>query len=63
VKLDKLDHIGIAVEKIDEALPVWEGLLGLRFTERGGEGTEGAESLCLSANRKLNPVSTDPEAR
>ena len=29
MKLDKLDHIGIAVEKIDEALPFWEGLLGL----------------------------------
>jgi len=25
----KLDHIGIAVEKIDAALPVWEGVLGL----------------------------------
>ena len=29
MKLDKLDHIGIAVEKIDEALPFWEGMLGL----------------------------------
>lgn len=25
----KVDHIGIAVEKIDAALPVWEGILGL----------------------------------
>jgi len=25
----RLDHIGIAVEKIDAALPVWEGVLGL----------------------------------
>lgn len=25
----KLDHIGIAVESIDSALPVWEGVLGL----------------------------------
>lgn len=25
----KLDHIGIAVEKIDAALSVWEGILGL----------------------------------
>jgi len=25
----KLDHIGIAVESIDSALPVWEGILGL----------------------------------
>ncbi len=29
MKLEKLDHIGIAVEKIDEALPFWEGVLGL----------------------------------
>ena len=29
MKLNKLDHIGIAVEKIDDALPFWEGLLGL----------------------------------
>ncbi len=29
MKLDRLDHIGIAVEKIDEALPFWEGILGL----------------------------------
>jgi methylmalonyl-CoA epimerase len=25
----RLDHIGIAVEKIDAALPVWEGILSL----------------------------------
>jgi len=25
----KLDHIGIAVDKIDSALPVWEGILSL----------------------------------
>ncbi len=25
----KLDHIGIAVETIDAALPIWEGILGL----------------------------------
>jgi len=29
MKLERLDHIGIAVEKIDEALPIWEGFLGL----------------------------------
>ena len=29
MKLEKLDHIGIAVEKIDAALSVWEGMLGL----------------------------------
>lgn len=29
MKTMKLDHIGIAVEKIDAALPVWEGILSL----------------------------------
>lgn len=29
MKLEKLDHIGIAVEKIDASLPLWEGMLGL----------------------------------
>jgi methylmalonyl-CoA/ethylmalonyl-CoA epimerase len=29
MKVEKLDHIGIAVEKIDPALPFWEGTLGL----------------------------------
>ncbi|TXT49087.1 MAG: glyoxalase/bleomycin resistance protein/dioxygenase [Spirochaetes bacterium] len=29
MKVEKLDHIGIAVEKIDLALPFWEGTLGL----------------------------------
>jgi methylmalonyl-CoA/ethylmalonyl-CoA epimerase len=29
MKIDRLDHIGIAVEKIDQALPFWEGTLGL----------------------------------
>ena len=29
MKLERLDHIGIAVEKIDESLAIWEGVLGL----------------------------------
>jgi len=29
MKILTLDHIGIAVEKIDASLPVWEGILGL----------------------------------
>jgi methylmalonyl-CoA/ethylmalonyl-CoA epimerase len=29
VKIEKLDHVGIAVEKLDVALPVWEGVLGM----------------------------------
>ena len=29
MKIEKLDHVGIAVEKLDSALPVWEGVLGM----------------------------------
>jgi methylmalonyl-CoA epimerase len=29
MKIEKLDHVGIAVEKLDAALPVWEGVLGM----------------------------------
>lgn len=29
MKLEKLDHIGIAVEKLDDSLAIWEGTLGL----------------------------------
>lgn len=29
MKLSKLDHVGIAVEKLDPALEIWEGMLGL----------------------------------
>jgi methylmalonyl-CoA/ethylmalonyl-CoA epimerase len=29
MKVEKLDHVGIAVEKIDESLKIWEGTLGL----------------------------------
>jgi len=63
VKLDKLDHIGIAVEKIDEALPVWEGLLGLPLP-----GTEGVREqrvrtafLPLGESEVELLESTDPE--
>lgn len=30
----KVDHIGIAVKDIDEAAKFWEGVLGLKITER-----------------------------
>ena len=29
MKIEKLDHVGIAVEKLDSALPIWEGVLGM----------------------------------
>jgi methylmalonyl-CoA/ethylmalonyl-CoA epimerase len=29
MKLEKLDHIGIAVESLGASLPIWEGVLGL----------------------------------
>ena len=29
MKLERLDHVGIAVEKIDESLKIWEGTLKL----------------------------------
>lgn len=29
MKVLKLDHVGIAVEKIDASLPVWEGTMGI----------------------------------
>ncbi len=38
MKVLKIDHIGIAVERMDEALAVFEGLLGLKL-----HGTETVE--------------------
>lgn len=59
----KLDHIGIAVEKIDAALPVWEGILGLPL-----HGTEEvAEQKVRTAFMPVGDTeielleSTDPE--
>ena len=34
MKIDKIDHIGIAVNSLDEAQPFWEQALGLHFLER-----------------------------
>ncbi len=34
MNLTKIDHIGIAVKDIDEAAKFWEGILGLKITER-----------------------------
>lgn len=34
MKIDRVDHIGIAVNSLDEAQPFWEEALGLRFHPR-----------------------------
>lgn len=34
MKIDRVDHIGIAVNSLDEAQPFWENLLGLTFHGR-----------------------------
>lgn len=63
MKLEKLDHIGIAVESLDSALPVWEGFLGLPL-----HGTEDvAEQKVRTAFFPIGDTevelleSTDPE--
>lgn len=63
MKVLKLDHIGIAVEKIDDSLAVWEGILGLVLA-----GTEGvAEQKVRTAFLPVGDTevelleSTDPE--
>ena len=63
MQVRKLDHIGIAVEKIDAALPIWEGMLGLPL-----QGTEEvAEQKVRTAFMPVGDTeielleSTDPE--
>lgn len=34
VSILKVDHIGIAVKDLDEAAKFWEGVLGMKITER-----------------------------
>lgn len=34
MEITRLDHIGVAVKSIDEALKLYEGVLGLKATER-----------------------------
>jgi methylmalonyl-CoA/ethylmalonyl-CoA epimerase len=33
-RIDRVDHVGIAVPSLDEAQPFWEAALGLRFHPR-----------------------------
>ena len=42
-----LDHVGIAVHSLDDALPVWEALTGTSPSPRDEVGTQGVEVLFL----------------
>ncbi len=63
MKALKLDHVGIAVEGLDEALELYSGLLGLeleRHRDRGG--AEGQDGLLALGGTELELLeSTDPE--
>lgn len=63
MKALKLDHVGIAVEKIDGALPVWEGILGLPVagTEEVAEQKVRTAFLPLGDSEIELLESTDPE--
>ena len=63
MKAMKLDHIGIAVEHIDEALPFWEGSLGLVLhgTEEVVEQKVRTAFLPLGDTEIELLESTDPE--
>ena len=63
MKLDKLDHIGIAVEKIDASLPIWEGMLGLPLlgTEEVKEQKVRTAFLPVGDSEIELLESTDPE--
>jgi len=63
MNVEKLDHIGIAVEKIDAALPVWEGMLGLvlQGTEEVVEQRVRTAFLPVGDTEVELLESTDPE--
>ena len=63
MKLEKIAHIGIAVEKIDAALPVWEGVLGLPLhgTEEVVEQKVRTAFLPVGDSEIELLESTDPE--
>jgi methylmalonyl-CoA/ethylmalonyl-CoA epimerase len=63
MKILALDHIGIAVEKIDAALPVWEGVLGLSLhgVEDVAEQKVKTAFLPLGESEIELLESTDPE--
>ncbi|HOV94696.1 MAG TPA: methylmalonyl-CoA epimerase [Spirochaetales bacterium] len=63
MKVLKLDHVGIAVEKIDASLPVWEGLMGipLNGTEEVVEQKVRTAFLPIGDSEIELLESTDPE--
>lgn len=63
MKLEKLDHIGIAVEKLDDSLGIWEGTLGLVLhgTEEVVEQKVRTAFLPLGESEIELLESTDPE--
>jgi methylmalonyl-CoA/ethylmalonyl-CoA epimerase len=44
-----LDHVGIAVPSIDEALPTWEAILGVAGSGRETVGSQGVEVVFLGS--------------
>jgi methylmalonyl-CoA/ethylmalonyl-CoA epimerase len=63
MKLERLDHIGIAVEKIDESLAIWEGVLGLPLhgTEEVAEQKVRTAFLPVGESEVELLETTDPE--
>jgi len=63
LKVLKIDHIGIAVEKLDESLAVYEGLLGLKLqgTETVLEQKVKTAFLPIGESEVELLESTDPE--
>jgi methylmalonyl-CoA/ethylmalonyl-CoA epimerase len=44
-----LDHVGIAVASLDEALPLWESLLGAEGSGREAVASQGVEVVFVGA--------------
>jgi len=65
--LTKLDHIGIAVESLEEALPFWRDLLGLKCTGVEDVPTEKVRVAFLQAGSTrielLEPTAPDSPVR
>jgi methylmalonyl-CoA/ethylmalonyl-CoA epimerase len=63
MKVLKIDHIGVAVEKLDEALKVYEGILGLELhgTETVEEQKVTTAFLPLGESEIELLETTDPE--
>ncbi|MCE5257261.1 MAG: methylmalonyl-CoA epimerase [Spirochaetaceae bacterium] len=59
----KLDHVGIAVEKIDASLPVWEGIMGIALNgvEEVAEQKVRTAFLPVGGTEIELLESTDPE--